>query len=43
LQAGVNRLTLPVVAVDRTGGRMIVRLSHPHSEQVFVVRLKTAV
>jgi hypothetical protein len=43
LQAGLNRLTLPVVAVDQAGGQMVVRLSHPHSEQIFVVRLKTDV
>jgi hypothetical protein len=40
LDAGVNRLSLPVVAVDDAGGRMVVRLSHPNSEQVFVVRLR---
>lgn len=43
LKAGVNRLSLPVVAIDRDGGRVIVRLSHPQSEQLFVVRLKTRV
>lgn len=41
LKAGVNRLSLPVIAVDPEGGRLVVRLSHPQSEQVFVVRLKT--
>lgn len=41
LEAGVNRLSLPVLAVDPAGGQMIVRLEHPDSEQVFVVRLKT--
>jgi hypothetical protein len=41
LKAGVNRLSLPVVAVDGKGGRVVVRLSHPQSEQLFVVRLKT--
>lgn len=43
LKAGVNRLSLPVVAVDQAGGQMVVRLSHPQSEQVFLVRLKTDV
>lgn len=43
VKAGVNRLSLPVVAVDRDGGRVVVRLSHPQSEQLFVVRLKTRV
>lgn len=43
LDVGVNRLTLPVVAINRSGGQVIVRLSHPDSEQVFVVDLKTDV
>lgn len=43
LSAGVNRLSLPVIAIDQLGGQMIVRLSHPKSEQVFVVQLKTDV
>ena len=41
LKAGVNRLSLPVLAVDEGGGQVLVRLSHPQSEQLFVVRLKT--
>jgi len=41
LEAGVNRLRLPVLAVDPAGGQMVVRLDHPDSKQVFVVRLKT--
>ena len=41
LKAGINRLSLPLVAVDPEGGRMVVRLSHPQSEKVFVVRLRT--
>lgn len=40
LSAGINRLSLPVIAVDEAGGRMVVRLSHPASEQMFVVQLK---
>jgi len=39
LDAGVNRLSLPVVANGLDGGQMIVRLKHPQSEQVFVVNL----
>lgn len=39
LDAGTNRLTLPVIASGFEGGQMIVRLEHPLSEQVFVVRL----
>jgi len=41
LKPGINRLSLPVRAVDAAGGRLVVRLSHPDSEQVFVVDLKT--
>ena len=41
LDAGVNRLSLPVVATGSEGGQMVVRLSHPNSEQVLVVNLKT--
>lgn len=43
LSAGVNRLSLPVIAVGAEGGQMVVRLSHPESEQVFIVQLKTDV
>jgi hypothetical protein len=41
LDAGVNRLSLPIVATGNEGGQVIVRLNHPKSEQVFVVNLKT--
>ena len=43
LKAGVNRLSLPVMAIDSTGGQVVVRLDHPDSEQVFVVQLKADV
>jgi hypothetical protein len=39
LDSGVNRLTLPVLANGLDGGQMIVRMSHPLSEQVFVINL----
>ena len=39
LEAGVNRLSLPVIANGYEGGQIVVRLEHPQSEQVFVVRL----
>lgn len=42
LRAGTNRLSLPIVATDPGEGRLVVRLSHPQSEKVFVVRLKTS-
>jgi hypothetical protein len=40
LEAGVNRLSLPVIANGFEGGQVVVRLLHPQSEQVFVVRLQ---
>ena len=39
LEEGVNRLKLPVVALDPSGGKMIVRLDHPDTEQVYVVNV----
>lgn len=39
LDAGVNRLSLPVIANGFDGGQIVVRLEHPQSEQVFVVQL----
>ncbi len=39
LEAGVNRLSLPIIANGLEGGQIVVRLEHPQSEQVFVVRL----
>jgi hypothetical protein len=41
LDAGINRLSLPVVASKSSGGQIVVRMSHPESERVFVVQLKT--
>jgi len=40
LDAGVNRLTLPLRAIGDDVGQVVVRLSHPDSEQLFVVKLK---
>ena len=40
LEAGVNRLSLPLIANGLEGGQMVVRLEHPQSEQVFVVKLQ---
>lgn len=39
LDEGVNRLQLPVVALDAGGGKMIVRLDHPDTEQVYVIEV----
>jgi hypothetical protein len=41
LDAGVNKLTLPLIAISDEGGQMVVRLDHPDSEQLFVVQLRT--
>ena len=40
LEAGVNKLSLPLLASGNGGGQMLVRLTHPDSEQIFVVQLK---
>lgn len=39
LEAGVNRLSLPIIASGFDGGQIVVRLEHPQSEQVFIVQL----
>ena len=39
LDAGINRLSLPVMANGIGGGQMVVRMTHPLSEQVFVINL----
>jgi hypothetical protein len=39
LDAGVNRLSLPIIANGVGGGQMVVRMTHPLSEQVFVINL----
>lgn len=43
LDAGVNRLSLPLIATGENGGQLVVRLSHPHSERVYVINLQTDV
>lgn len=40
LDAGLNRLRLPVIANGAAGGQMIVRLNHPLSERVFVINIR---
>lgn len=40
IRAGVNKLSLPIRAINGQGGRMVVRLSHPDSEQVFLVNVR---
>jgi hypothetical protein len=41
LDAGINKLSLPVLARGAGGGKMLVRLTHPDSEQIFVIDLPT--
>jgi hypothetical protein len=43
LDAGINRLSLPLIATGEDGGQVVVRLSHPKSERVFIVNLRTEV
>jgi len=40
LDAGVNKLTLPIIALDDAGGQVIVRLDHPDNQQEFLVTLR---
>ena len=40
LDAGVNKLSLPLLASGNGGGQMMVRLRHPDSEQIFVIDLR---
>lgn len=39
LEAGVNKLSLPILASGDTGGQMVVQLRHPDSEQMVVIDL----
>lgn len=41
LDAGINKLSLPLLANGSGGGQMLVRLRHPDSEQIFVIDLRT--
>jgi len=41
LYAGTNRISLPLVATGSEGGTVVVLLSHPKSEQIFIVNLKS--
>jgi hypothetical protein len=40
LGAGVNKLTLPIIALDSSGGQVVVRLEHPDSQQEFLIQLR---
>ncbi len=40
LDKGVNKLSLPIIALDKSGGQVVVRLDHPDSQQEFLVKLQ---
>lgn len=40
LVAGVNKLTLPLIALGQSGGQMVVTLDHENNHQVFIINLK---
>jgi hypothetical protein len=42
LEAGINRLTLPIVAADSTGGRVLVSVGYGAKQQAFVVQIDVA-
>ena len=39
LQAGINRLTLPIVASDSSGGKILVAVGHGDRQRAFVVQI----
>ena len=39
LQAGVNRLTLPIVAINEAGGQLLVTVNHENKQRTFQVKL----
>ncbi len=40
LDAGVNKLSLPIIALDQSGGQVIVRLEHADNRQEFLIILQ---
>ncbi|RPI62752.1 MAG: hypothetical protein EHM50_03415 [Lysobacterales bacterium] len=42
LDRGVNQLTLPVVAIDATGGQVLVEVTHGDKGRTFVLDVRTA-
>ena len=39
LEPGINRLTLPIVALDRSGGKILVAVGHGDKQRAFVVQI----
>jgi hypothetical protein len=42
LDRGINQLTLPVVAIDATGGQVLVEVTHGDKRRTFVLDVRTA-
>jgi hypothetical protein len=42
LEAGINRLTLPIVAADSSGGKLLVAVGHGAKQRAFVVQIDVA-
>jgi hypothetical protein len=42
LEAGINRLTLPIVVSDGSGGRLLVAVGHGDKQRAFVVQIDVA-
>jgi hypothetical protein len=41
LDRGINQLTLPVVALDATGGQVLVEVTHGQQRRTFVLDVRT--
>jgi hypothetical protein len=39
LEPGINRLTLPIVALDDSGGKILVAVAHGDKQRAFVVQI----
>lgn len=42
LDRGINQLTLPVVAIDASGGQVLVEVTHGQKRRAFVLDVRTA-
>ena len=42
LDRGINQLTLPVVAIDATGGQVLVEVTHGDKRRTFVLDVRAA-
>jgi len=39
LEPGINRLTLPIVALDNSGGKILVSVGQGEKQRAFVVQI----